>query len=159
MPSGRTTRKNVSNCAWCSPSASARAFQLSIPKLKYLKNPSDREIQDDRDQDCVALSPGSRFAPWQLFHRLVQNAPESPRVVRDDQTHQPVDERRCEHERHETRLGPAVEDVAGQDEPAVPPPLGRADERVVAQQRERQEIVDKNVRTENHAGIEGLSAG
>ncbi len=62
-------------------------------------------------------------------------------------------ERGREHERHETRLGPAVENVARQDEPAIPPSLGRADERVVAQQRERQEVVDKNVRAKNHAGV------
>src|SRR5947207_8893001 len=99
----------------------------------------------------MPLCAGSRRAARQLFHRLAQNAPESPRVVRDDQTHQPIDECGREHKRHETWLGPAIKGVAGQNEPAVPPPLGRADEGAVAEQRERQEVVDKNVRTKNHA--------
>jgi len=102
------------------------------PEVEVLEESQNQQIQDDGHPNRLALGPGSRCASWQLFHRLVQNAPESPRVVRDDQTHQPVDECGREHERHETRLGPTVEDVAGQDKPAVPPPLGRADERVVA---------------------------
>ena len=65
-------------------------------------------------------------AERQLFDRLVQNAPEPPGVVRDDQAHQPVDERGREHERHEPRLGPAVKGVAGEDEPDVAPALRRA---------------------------------
>ena len=79
--------------------------------------------------------------------------------MRDDQTHQPIDERRGEHERHKARLRPAVKNVSGEDEPAISPPLGCTGERVVAQQRKRQEVVDKNVGTENHAGIKGLEAG
>ncbi len=126
------------------------------PEVEVLEESEDREIQDDRDPNGVALGPGARRAARQLFHRLAQDAPESPGVVRDDQTHQPVDERGREHQRHEARLGPSVKDVAGQDEPAVAPALRRADEQVVAQQRERQEVVDKNVRTKNHAGIRRL---
>ena len=138
-------------------------FRQSVPafdpEVEIFEETERREIQDDGDDDCAMLGSGARRATGQLFHRLAQDAPESPAVVRDDQTHQPIDESGREHERHETRLCPTVEDVAGQDQPAVPPPLRRADERVVAQQRERQEVVDKNVRTKNHAGIEGLSAG
>jgi hypothetical protein len=37
--------------------------------------------------------------------------------------------------------------------------LGRAVERVIAQQRERQEVVDKNVRAKNHVGIGALDVG
>ena len=130
-------------------------FGEGVPTLdaevEVLEESQHHQIQNDRYPNRVALGAGSRRVARQLFHRLGQNAPELPRVVRDYQTHQPVDECGCEHERHETRLGPTVEGVAGQDEPAVPPPLGRADERVVAQQRKRQEVVDKNVRTKDHA--------
>ena len=65
--------------------------------------------------------------------------------MRDDQTHQPIDKSRGEHERHEARLRPAVKNVAGKDEPKVAPALARGGEQVIAEQRQRQEIINENM--------------
>src|SRR5437762_12080627 len=77
---------------------------------------------------------------------------ELPGVVRDDQTQETVDECRREHDRHEARLGPTVKNVAGEDEPRVPPALARAPKRVIAEERDRQKIINENVRAKNHGG-------
>src|SRR3982751_6474267 len=94
----------------------------------------------------------------QLFHGLVPDAPELPGVVRDDQAEQPVDERGGEHDRHKARLGPAIEEVAGENQPGVAPALAGAIERVIAEERDRQEVVDENVRAKNHARVPELAA-
>ena len=75
----------------------------------------------------------------------------------DDQTHQPIGERGGEHQRHETWLRPAIKGVAGQNEPAVAPPLRCPGEQVVPKERNWQEVVDENVRAENHAKVERLA--
>ena len=147
----------MSNCACSSPSAWTSAVVAFDAEVEVFEEPERGEIEDDRDQDRVALRARAMAAERQLFHRLAQNAPEPPGIVRDDQAHQPIDERGREHQRHEARLGPAVEGVAGEDEPEIAPPLRRAAQRVIAGQRERQEIVNKNVRAENHAGVGELS--
>ena len=85
------------------------------------------------------------------FYRLTPNPPDLPGVVSDDQAHQPIDERRAEHERHEPRLGPAVKCVSGNDQPGIAPALLCAKQRVINEQRERQKIVDKYVRAKYHA--------
>ena len=51
----------------------------------------------------------------------------------------------------EPRLGPAVKCVSGNDQPGVTPALPRAKQRVINEQRERQKIVDENVRAKYHA--------
>src|SRR5678816_1150055 len=44
MPSGNTTRSEVSSAAASAPSARTSAFQESTPKLKYLKKPSSERF-------------------------------------------------------------------------------------------------------------------
>src|SRR5204863_7024931 len=65
-------------------------------------------------------------------------------------THEPVDEGRREHDRHEARLGPTVKNVAGENQPRGPPALARAPKRVIAEERDRQKIINENVRAKNH---------
>ena len=120
------------------------------PEVEVFEKTERREIEEDRDEDGVALGARARRAAGELGHRLMQHAPEFPGVVCDDQTHQPIDEGGREHERHEARLGPTVKGVAGQDEPEIPPALRRAREQVIAEERERQEVINKNVRAKNH---------
>ena len=86
------------------------------------------------------------------FYRLIPDSPDLPGVVRDDQAHQPIDKRCAEHQHDEPRLGPAVKCVSGNDQPGVTPALPRAKQRVINEQRERQKIVDENVRAKNHGG-------
>src|SRR5262249_19343431 len=74
-----------------------------------------------------------------------------PGVVRDHQAHEPVDKRCAEHERHEPRLGPPVKCISRNDQPGVTPPLPRAKQGVINEQRERQKIVNENVRAKYHA--------
>jgi hypothetical protein len=127
------------------------------PEVEVFEKTECGEIQDDGDQDCVALGARARAAERELFHRLMQDAPKPPGVMRDDLADQPIHERRREHERHEARLGPAVEGVARENEPEIAPAVRRAAQRIIAGQRERQEIVDENVRAKNHAGVGELS--
>jgi hypothetical protein len=123
------------------------------PEVEVFEKAERGEIQEDRDEDCAPLSSRTRPSMRQLFYRFVPDAPEFPGVVGDDQAHQPVDEGGREHERHEARLGPAVERIAGQDEPEISPTLAGAIERVIAEERDRQKIINENVRAKNHAPV------
>src|SRR5205085_11052370 len=67
------------------------------PEVEVFEKAERSEIEQDRDEDGVALSARAWCAPRELGHRLVQHAPEFPGAMRDDQTHQPVDERRRKH--------------------------------------------------------------
>ncbi len=117
------------------------------PEVEVLEKTQDNEIADDRDCNC--RPPDARLALLLVdnFYRLTPDSPHLPGVMRDDQTHEPVDKRCTEHERHEPRLGPAVKCVSGNDQPGVTPALPRAKQRVINEQRERQKIVDENVAT------------
>ena len=120
-------------------------------EVEVLEKTQDNEIADDRDRD--RRPPNARLALRRIdnFHRLTPDSPHLPGVVRDDQAHQPVDKRCTEHQHHEPRLGPAVKCISGNDQPGVTPALPRAKQRVINEQRERQKIVDENVRAEYHA--------
>src|SRR4051812_29663133 len=123
------------------------------PEVEVLEETKRREIQQDRNQDRALLRVSARSAARQLFHRFAPDAPELPGVVRDDQADQPIHKRRREHERHEARFGPAVKNVAGENEPGISPALARPPKRVVAEQRDRQEMVNEDVRAKNHAAV------
>jgi hypothetical protein len=70
--------------------------------------------------------------------------------MRDGEANEPIDKRRAKHQQRETRLGPSVEDVAGNDQPKISPALWRARERVIPEQRTREKIVNEDVRTKDH---------
>ena len=121
-------------------------------EVEVLEKTQDNEIADDRDRDC--RPPDARLAMLRVdnFYRLVPDSPHLPGVMRDDQAHEPIDKRCAEHQHDEPRLGPAVKCVSGNDQPGVTPALPRAKQRVINEQRERQKIVDENVRAKNHGG-------
>src|ERR1041385_782879 len=120
-------------------------------EVEVFEKTQDNEIADDRDRDCCP--PHARFAVLRIdkFHWLSPDSPDLPGIVRDDQTHQPIDERCAEHERHESWLRPAVKCISSNDQPGVTPALLRAKQRVINEQRERQKIIDKYVRAKYHA--------
>jgi hypothetical protein len=120
------------------------------PEIEVFEEAERGQIQQDRDQDGVTLRAGTRTAVRQRFYRLVQHRPKLPGIVCDDEAHEPIHERREEHERHEARLRPAVKGVAGQDQPEISPALRRPAQRIIAQERERQKIVNEDVRAKNH---------
>src|SRR5436190_21008987 len=62
-------------------------------EVEILEEAERGEIQENRNPDRVALRAAARSAPGQRLHRLAQNAPEFPGVVRDNQAHEPIDER------------------------------------------------------------------
>jgi hypothetical protein len=68
----------------------------------------------------------------------------------DDETDQPIEQGRPKHQRDEARLGPPVKGVSKYYEDKIAPALRSAEERIVNQQRERQEIENEKVRAEDH---------
>src|SRR4030095_6258961 len=120
-------------------------------EVEVLEKAQDNEIADDRDRDCRPTDARLTLLGVNNFYRLIPDSPDLPGVVGDDQAHEPIDKRCAEHERHEPWLGPAVKRVSGNDQPGITPALPRAKQRVINEQRERQEIVDKNVRAKYHA--------
>src|SRR6266496_6647462 len=60
-------------------------------EVEVLEKTQDNEIADDRDRD--RRPPDARLALRRIdnFYRLTPDSPHVPRVVRDDQAHQPVD--------------------------------------------------------------------
>jgi len=96
------------------------------------------------------LEGRARFAPDKFAHRSMPDAPHLPGVMRDGEADEPIDERCGKHQQRETRLGPPVEGVAGNDQPKISPALWRAPERVIPEQRNREKIVNEDVRTKDH---------
>src|SRR5262249_3591323 len=119
-------------------------------EVEIFEKAERHQIAHDRDSDGAVLEWRARFAPDKYAHGLMPNAPHLPGVVRDGKADEPIDERRAKHQQRETRLGPAVENVAGKDQPKISPALRRAPERVITEQRTRQKIVNKDVRTKDH---------
>jgi hypothetical protein len=151
MPSGSTTRKKrVQLRALQSEALHQRVVTIDA-EVEVLEKTQDNEIADDRDRD--RRPPDARLALLGVdnFHGLMPDSPDLPGVVRNDQAHEPIDKRCAEHQHHEPRLGPAVKCVSGNDQPGVTPALPRAKQRVINEQRERQKIVDENVRAKYHA--------
>jgi len=66
--------------------------------------------------------------------------PELPRVIGDDEAKQPVQKRGPEHQEDELRVCPTVEDVSKESKAEISRALRRLAERIVNNQRERQEI-------------------
>src|SRR6266496_2289848 len=120
-------------------------------EVEVFEKTKDNEITHDRDRDCRPSNARLALLWVDNFYRLLPDSPHLPGVMCDDQAHEPIDKRCAEHERHEPWLGPAVECVSGNDQPGVAPALPRAKQRVINEQRERQKIVDENVRAKYHA--------
>ena len=92
----------------------------------------------------------ARFAADKFAHRSMPDAPDLPGVMRDGEADEPIDEGRAEHQQRETRLGPSVEGVPRNDQPEISPALRCAPERVIPEQRNREKIVNEDVRTKDH---------
>ena len=83
---------------------------------------------------CVLLREATAF---ERNHRLVSGLPNIPTVMCDDQADQPIKQGRAEHQRDKPRLGPPIKRVTENYQDKVTPPLGRARERIIHQERER----------------------
>ncbi len=117
-------------------------------KVEVLEEPQQREVGDHRDRQRPALTPGPRLARRQ---QRDGGAPRRGLQLADErQAAEVVDERRDEHQDHEQRIRPAVENVADRRERQVLQPA-RAE--VVQHQRCGQKVEQKQVRTENHDGF------
>ncbi len=120
-------------------------------EVEVFEKAEHREIRDHGNDDRGVLRARAFRVARQRYDRPPAEFPHPPRIVRDDQAHDPIDRSRREHEEHEARLGPAIKNVAGDDQPKIPPALRRSRQRVVAEEREGQKVENENVRAEDHA--------
>ena len=144
MPSGRVIRSAVSQRADSQPAADRAAFQLSTPKLKYLKKPRSARFET-RPLARASFCANER-GEWGSSRGTSAVGGGAPQVGQRH-SYQPVHDG-LEHEQEdEPGIGPAIKEVTEQRERDVPAPEWQ---QVVDEQRERQEIENKQVRAEDH---------
>ncbi len=95
------------------------------PEVEIFKETEHRQVGYNRHGDGQPLSRRFWLSTIQRPDWLVRDSPDLPRVVRDDQAHEPVDRGRREHQQRESRLGPSVKRVTGKDQPQIAPTLRR----------------------------------
>jgi len=86
-------------------------------KVEIFETTERHQIAHDRDSDGAVLEGRARFALTSFAHRSMPGAPHLPGVMRDGEADEPIDKRCGKHQQRETRLGPPVEGVAGNDQP------------------------------------------
>ena len=127
------------------PQGCGQAIVVLDTEIEILEEPQERQVADDGDGQREFLRATPRRALAKDLDGLCPTPTELPRY---EQPADVVDHCRCEHQKDKIRIRPAVEDIREQRQQQV---FRLARRRIINQQHQRQEIEDKQVRTEHHA--------